>query len=181
MAWITLIVGGWLRFDFRGDLDQMDHLKSLPVSATALSAGQLLTPTLLMTLCHLIIVTTVLAAARRIDPILLYAAAVSLPFNALLFGIENVMFLLFPTRAAATPADFQGYGRQILLLFAKGAVLLTAAGISALAGLLVHRLTHSRPAAIATATLVLSAFALAVIPAVAWSFKRFDVSADIPG
>jgi len=134
-----------------------------------------------MTGCHLLIVASVLAAARRIDPILLYAAVLSLPFNALLFGVENVMFLLFPTRAAATPADFQGYGRQILLLFAKGAVLLAAAGLCALAGLLVHRLTHSRPATIATATVVLTAIALALIPAVAWSFKRFDVTTDIPG
>jgi len=181
MAWITLIVGAWLRFDFRGDLDQMDHLKSLPISATALSAGQLLTPTLLMTLCHLIIVITVLFAARRIDSMLIAAAAVSLPFNLLLFGIENVMFLLFPTRAAPTPGDFQGYGRQILLLFAKGIILLIAAGISALAGFLVHHLTHSRPAAIATATVVLSGLAISLIPAVAWSFKRFDVSTDIPG
>src|SRR5207249_784105 len=84
MAWITLIVGAWLRFDFRGDLDQMDHLKSLPISAAALSAGQLLTPTLLMTLCHLVIVTTVLAAARRTDSILIAAAVLSLPFNLLL-------------------------------------------------------------------------------------------------
>ena len=181
MAWITLIVGGWLRFDFRGDLDQIDHLKSLPISATALSAGQVLTPTLLMTLCHFVIVATVCAVARRIDPILVYAAVLSLPFNALLFGVENVMFLLFPTRAAATPADFQGYGRQILLLFAKGAVILIAAGLSALVGFIVHHITHSRPATIAAATVVLSVIAVALLPVIAWSFKRFDVTSDVPG
>jgi len=103
-------VGAWLRFDFRGDLDQIDHLKSLPVSGAAVSVGQLVTPTLLMSLCHLAIVGSVLGVMRRSDPVLLTAAVLCVPFNALLFGVENFIFLLFPTRAAMTPGDFQGYG-----------------------------------------------------------------------
>jgi hypothetical protein len=180
MAWMTLIVGAWLRFDFRGDLDQMDHLKSLPASGAAVSLGQLVTPTLLMTACHLAIVGSVLAVSRRMDLVLVSAAALCLPFNALLFGIENFIFLLFPTRAAATPGDFQGYGRQILVFFAKGALLLVTAGIAAAAGFVTYRLSHSWPATVGTAGAVLLAAAVGTVPAVAWAFARFDVAGDLP-
>jgi hypothetical protein len=155
-------------------------LKSWPVSAVALAAGQLITPILLMTLCHLAIVASVMAVSRKADIVLISAAILCLPFNALLFGVENVMFLLFPTRTAATPADFQGYGRQILLLFAKGAVLLTAGGLCAVTAVIVHRLSNSWSPAIAAATVILTAIAAAMLPLVAWAFNRFDVSRDLP-
>ena len=180
MAWMTLIVGAWLRFDFRGDLDLIDHLKSLPVSAQALSIGQLLTPTLMMTACHLVIVASVAVAARRLDLLLVSAALLSLPFNALLFGVENFMFLLFPTRAAANPADFQGYGRQILMLFAKGGIVVIAGGLAGGAGLIAHVLGASLPTAVIVAAIVLTALAAGTVPVVAWAFGRFDVSGDVP-
>jgi hypothetical protein len=180
MAWITLIVGAWLRFDFRGDLDQLDYLKSLPVAPWAMAAGQLVTPTLLMTACHLAIVASVAAAAGRPDRTLLFAAAVCLPFNAMLFAIENLIFLLFPSRAAANPADFQGYGRQILLLFAKAVLTLLAVGVAAAVAMIVHVVTQSWPATAATAGLTLTAIALALLPAVGWAYRRFDVAGDVP-
>ncbi|HEY7117258.1 MAG TPA: putative ABC exporter domain-containing protein [Tepidisphaeraceae bacterium] len=180
MAWITLIVSGWLRFDFRGDLDNLDYLKSLPITPWAVAAGQLITPTALMTACHLLIVGTVLAAVRHLDVILLFAVVVCLPFNAMMFAIENLVFLLFPTRAAANPADFQGYGRQILLLFAKGVLILIAGALAAGFALVVHVTTSSWPAAAITAGIVLSAVAVALVPLVGWAYARFDVTGDMP-
>ncbi|MDB5320642.1 MAG: putative rane protein [Phycisphaerales bacterium] len=180
MLWITFIVGAWLRFDFRGDLDQIDHLKSLPVSGAAVSVGQLVTPTLLMSLCHLAIVGSVLGVMRRADPVLLTAAVLCVPFNALLFGVENFIFLLFPTRAAATPGDFQGYGRQILVFFAKGALLLVVGGVVGLAGFIVFKVSGSLVGAVGVAAGLLSGAAVAMVPAVAWAYGRFDVAGDVP-
>lgn len=180
VAWMTLFVVGWLRFDFRGDLDQMDHLKSLPIRPWAVAAGQITTPTLLMTACHGLIVASVMVVSRRVDGFLVAALVLSVPFNTLLFGLENFIFLLFPTRAAATPGDFQGYGRQILVFFVKGILILIAAGVAATAGYTVHLVTGSWLATIATAGLVITVAALATIPAVAWAFGRFDVAADVP-
>jgi len=180
MAWITLIVGAWLRFDFRGDLDQLDYLKSLPIRPWAMAAGQVVTPTLLMTACHLAIVAGVVAVAGRADRILIFAAVVCLPFNAMLFAIENLIFLVFPTRAAANPADFQGYGRQILLLFAKGVLTLMAAALTAAVAMLVHVATSSWPATAATAGLTLTVIAASLLPAVGWAFARFDIAGDTP-
>jgi hypothetical protein len=181
MAWMTLIVGSWIRFDFRGDLDQMDHLKSLPASGWAISAGQLVTPAVLMTLCHALVVASVMAATRRWDPVLAFAAVVSAPFNAMMFAVENLIFLVFPTRGAQNPTDFQGYGRQLLILFAKGIILLIACGIAALVAYVGHQLTGSWTASAVTAAFVLTAEAVALVPAVAWAYGRFDVSRDMPG
>lgn len=179
-AFSTLIVGALLRFDFRGDLDLMDHLKSLPVSASAVSIGQLITPVLMMSACHLMIVGSVALAMRKMDILLASAAVLSLPFNVLLFGVENAMFLLFPTRAAANPADFQGYGRQILMLFVKGGVILVAALIAGGGSAAAHALGAPAPIAVAIAAILLSGLAFATIPIVAWAFKRFDVAGDVP-
>jgi hypothetical protein len=94
--------------------------------------------------------------------------------------VENFIFLLFPTRAAATPADFQGYGRQILVFFAKGLLILIAGGLAVTAGFAAHLLTHSLAAAVATGGVVVTLAAAGTIPAVAWAFGRFDVATDVP-
>jgi len=180
MIWMTLVVGAWLRFDFRGDLDQIDHLKSLPVSSWGVAAGQVLTPTLLMTLCHLIVVGSVMGMTRHLDGVLIAAAALCLPFNALLFGVENFIFLLFPTRTVASPADFQGYGRQILVFFAKGLLLLLAAGVAAAVAALLHFAGLSWPIAIAAGGVTLCGTAVGAWAGVAWAFARFDVAGDVP-
>jgi hypothetical protein len=180
ITWMTLIVGAWLRFDFRGDLDLIDHLKSLPISAAAVSVGQLITPTLMMTACHLVIVGSVAVAAHRMEPVVLAVVVLSLPFNLLMFGVENFMFLLFPTRAAANPADFQGWGRQILMIFAKGGIVLVAGALAGIAALIVNTLTHSRAGALAAAAVVLTGLAIGAVPIVGWAFKRFDVAGDVP-
>jgi hypothetical protein len=180
VAWMTLFVVGWLRFDFRADLDLMDHLKSLPLRPWAVAAGQIATPALLMTACHGLIVLGIVAVSRRFDGFFVAAVALSLPFNVLLFGVENLIFLLFPTRAAATPADFQGYGRQLLVFFAKGVLILIAGGLAATAGYAVYLVSGSRPAAVAAGGVVLSVIAVATIPAVGWAYERFDVATDVP-
>lgn len=174
MAWLTLIVSGWLKFDFRGDLDQMDEVKALPVAPAAIAAGQIVTPAVLMTLCHLLILASVFIVARREEPLLVLAGALSLPFNALLFAIENLIFLYFPSRQAASPADFQGYGRQILMLMVKMGLLLVAAGIVGLFALIAHVLTHSLLVSGAVSLVVLTGIVVAMIPWLAHAFRRFD-------
>jgi hypothetical protein len=180
MAWLTLILANWMRFDFRGDLDQIDHLKALPVSSVALAAGQITTPTMLMTMCHLLVVAGVCLATRRVGFEMVLVACLALPFNALLFGIENWIFLIFPSRAATNPGDVQGYGRQVLILLAKGAIVLLAGGIAGGLAAAVQALTDSKVASGAAAVIALSVLALAVVPLVAYAFRRFDVAADVP-
>ncbi len=46
---LTLLLTRMVAFDFRGDLDSMDWLKSLPLRPISITLGQLATPVLLLT------------------------------------------------------------------------------------------------------------------------------------
>jgi len=53
--------------------------------------------------------------------------------NFLVFGVENLLFLWFPTRLVpSTPGDFQLMGRHILLMMAKMLVLMAALMLAAI-------------------------------------------------
>src|SRR6478609_9425029 len=111
--------------------------------------------------------TMVPSPPKRLVPPMTTAA---MPFNALLFGVENCIFLLAPTRAAATPGDFQGYGRQILVFFVKGPIILAVGSVAGVAAFIVHRVSGSMIGAVGAAAAVLVMAALAMVPAVAWAF-----------
>src|SRR5205814_7679914 len=52
LFWLTFMVANALRFDFRGDVDQIDTLKALPIRPTAVVIAQLVAPVLVLSLCQ---------------------------------------------------------------------------------------------------------------------------------
>jgi hypothetical protein len=180
---MTLFLTPLIAFDFRGDLDRMDVLKTLPIAPTALVIGQLLTPTLL--LCLVQWVGLVILAATLDQDIVLQAAAGALlivPFNFLLIGLDNLLFLFFPARALTpTPGDFQVMGRLTLSYLVKMILVGLAVGIATLVAVLIyHLLGRSLTAALVGAWFVLVGFDAGVIPLIVLGFRRFDVARDTP-
>lgn len=179
---MTLVVPALLPFDFRGDVDRMDLLKTLPLPAWRLVVGQLLTPVAAVTLVQALVVALMLAVWGRPWPWLLAGCAFLLPVNFLLFGIENLLFLWFPTRlVATTPGDFQLLGRQVLLWLAKFTglgLLLALALVAGLGGYVVA--ADSLATGVAAAWLACVGLCTALVPLVAWAFRRFDVTRDTP-
>lgn len=177
-----LLLPSLLTFDFRGDLDRMDVLKSLPVPAAGLVVGQLLTPVVLASA----LLVAALAILGHWLPIPLQwlgiTAAFALPANFLLFAVENLLFLLFPARfVPGNPADFQILGRRILVFWAKFLILGAAIGLAVLPALLTLLLWSGHwPAALATAWLVLAAEGVGFVPLLVLAFRRFDVARDTP-
>jgi hypothetical protein len=126
-----------LRFDFRRDLDRLALLKGLPIRPAAAAIGQTLAPVLLATAFQTGILTFA-AAARSLPP---YYAAVAMlvmvPLNVLVFGLDNLIYLLYPHRLQQegleiflrTMLTFTGKG----LLFAVGLVAMSAWGFAAAA------------------------------------------------
>lgn len=179
--WCTFILAPMLRFDFRGELDNMDWLKSLPVGSVALAAGELLAPVLMMTVLQSLVFLGSGIIAGRLDWVLLAGVALALPLNTILFALENAMFLLFPMRFATSAGDLQGFGRQMLLLLGKTLVLILVGGICAGVGLGAYFLFgRSVAAAVVAGGLTLIVLAAATLPLVAWCFRRFDPSRDVP-
>ncbi len=183
--WLTVFMTSLLPFDFRGDIDRLAFLKTLPLPPWRLAIGQILTPVLLMTLLQLVGLSVVAwnaAANELLAPVCLISAAYAPPINFLLFALDNLLFLLFPTRLmAASPGDFQSLGRNVLFMAAKMIVLGVVLGLALLTATLASLVVGAswRLAAL-TAWPVVGVAAAATVPLVAWAFTLFDVGRDTP-
>ncbi len=199
IVWLTVFLTQLVPFDFRGDVDRIAALKSLPLAAWRLTLGQLLAPVLIVTAVQWSALAAVAYVAPQEGAALVAIAAFAPPFNLLLFALENLLFLRFPSRVAASaPGDFQAVGRNLLLMLAKLVALSVVATAAATVGALGWLLTRSvlsaagpgvRPGAsepvayaagAAAAWLVVLLCGLAFVPLVAWAFNAFDVGRDTP-
>ena len=187
MLGMTTFLSPLIAFDFRSEVDRLDLWKSLPIAPTRLAAGQLVVPAGLVTLMEGVIIAVVLVLSRRPAPLLLLIPAFALPFNFLLFGMENLLFLWFPFRMTrAATGDLQGMGRQMVFMMLKLvclAVIVGAVGVVIVLGYYVpvwlNWWDHWAPA-LAAGWLVLTGFAVLLIPFLADALLRFDVSRDTP-
>jgi hypothetical protein len=170
-----------MAFDFRGDLDRMDLLKSLPISAWRLAIGQLLAPVLLLSMIQLGALACIQGLWGEMEAIIPYVVLAAWPGDFLAFAVDNLMFLWFPSRqTVATPGDFQLMGRQLVMLLAKFLVLGVPAVVAGVAGGLVLHLSGQHWLAAAVVALVLTGFAVPLVPVLAAAFRNFDVSRDMP-
>lgn len=178
---LTLVFTFMMRFDFRGDLDQMDLLKTLPTHPLAVAAGQLLIPTFLATAVQGGLIIGLAFTVAETRNVLFACAALTLPLNLFLFGLENLMFLLFPSRSVAfNPGDLQGFGHQVVLFAVKLFFLGIATSAALVPGIVVGTASGSLLAGASLAWTILIIEALLLWPLVAWAFARFDPSLEKP-
>ncbi len=181
ILWLTIFLTALAPFDFRGDVDRIAVLKTLPVPAWRLAVGQLLTPVLLFTLMQCGVLAAVGWNTPHRREVVLACAAYTLPFNFLLFALENLLFLLFPTRlAAATPGDFQTMGRNVLFLLGKVLALGVVATAAAVVGTVAAFATGSVWVGVVAAWPVVAVSGAALVPFLALAFQAFDVGRDTP-
>lgn len=175
-------LGVFLQYDFRGDLDHLSCLKMLPFASIAVAAGELAAPVLVTTGVQFILLGVLAALADASWDRLLLAGAFAAPVNVLLYGVQNLLFLLFPARMApASVADLQHFGRLMVLWALQGMALLACAGLAGLTGLLGSWLAGwSWPAGLAGAWAALIVEGGAVLGALAWVYGHFDVSQLTP-
>jgi hypothetical protein len=197
---MTVLLTPLLPFDFRGDIDRMALLKTLPLRPVWIALGQMLTPVLLATALQwlLLVVIGVLAGWRHYEltDVVLDAdtfrehGAIAWvacffyapPINFLVFGLENLIFLLFPTRTmAASPGDFQAMGRNIVYTLAKLFVLAVVGfGVVVCGGLTYFLTGQSFAAAVAAGWPVVFVAGAGMVPLVGLAFCWYDVGRDTP-
>ena len=168
-----------LVFDFRSDLDIMENFKALPLRPWKLGAGQLVVPVLLTSLVELVLLASVavfLDGTARVICIGMMPFLV--PFNLLLYGLENLLFLLFPTPLVPVGrVDFDFLGRTMVEFMIKTMLLVGACALAVSAGMRVLAVTErSWPAFAGVAWLSLVLMALLMLPLLSWAFARFDIS-----
>lgn len=172
-----------LTFDFRGDLDHFDRLKSLPLSPIIVTLGELASPVALASIAHLLLLGgTTWMAPSSARPFLL-ALIPSIPaVNLLHYGLENLIFLLFPSRVLPVGrVDFEFFGRMFLETGLKLFCLTICLTLAVVLAMIVYLgADQGLIAASAVAAFsLLSAAALTTLMA-AWAFRRFDVSRSPP-
>jgi hypothetical protein len=179
-AWSSIFLTALVPFDFRGDIDRIGLLKTLPIVTWRLVIGQLLTPVILLSLMQWLALAAALAVVGNEVEVLALTCFVP-PFNFVLVAIENLLFLLFPVRLmAATPGDFQSLGRNVLLSLGKVIGLGLVGLAAALVGLVVWFVTGETWLGVAAAWPVVLAAGVALTPLVGLAFTWFDVGRDTP-
>ncbi len=97
IAYMTFIFAMQLPWAFRGDIDHIDVLKSLPVAPLALAAGELAGGVLVLAAIQFVVLAALLVANG--DPaMIMTAAAFLVPFDVMMLGVSNVLFLIYPVR-----------------------------------------------------------------------------------
>jgi hypothetical protein len=185
LAGMTLYGAGifsqFVAFDFRGDVERMEELKAMPVRAVPLVIGQLLTPVLIFIVPAWVgfAVASTSGGARPVDYALMVILA---PLSALFIEVDNLLFLLFPTRSSQmNTADFASMGRQVLLILSKLLLGGVTIALAWLLGWLVHSVVGAGLlAGYLVALLVVTLAAASLVPFLALAFERYDVASDTP-
>ena len=176
------------KFDFRRDVDRLGVLKSLPISPTAVTLGQLAVPVTLCTLFQLLVLLVAMAVRPFHPGLLLAAVAILIPTNCLIFSLENLIFLLYPYRL-----NQEGLGvffRSILTFTGKGILFAVGLAVALLWGFAAqHAVTFFLPGSgnamrgfIFTAGLglLITACAAGTTAMLINVYRRFDPSQDTP-
>lgn len=180
MAYLSLLMSFNSPMGFRADVDQMEFLKALPITSTAIAAGEVLCVTLLLGAVQVTLLAIV-AVITGSYVLLGWAIAFAIPFNALIFGLDSLVFLLYPARATpSTPGDIQSFGRFMVQSFIKMAVFFLLILPAALLGVLGWYFSGSLHAIPTVILLAVAVTDVLLVLGVAWAFRRFDISTDMP-
>ena len=116
-----------LRFDFRRDLARLATFKSMPIAPAAAAVGQTLTPVLIATLFQCGVLAFAIIARSLPFNYLLTTMLVMIPLNALVFSLDNLIYLLYPYRMQQEGLEI--FLRTMLTFTGKG--LLFGIGLGA--------------------------------------------------
>lgn len=169
-----------LTFDFRGDFERMEGLKTLPLRPSRIVLGQLATPWILLTGGQFFGLALLMGGAKIVlTP--LWVAALFLPFvNLLMLEIDNLIFLLFPSRPAVhTPGDVQVMGKIMVMMMFKFLVLGVSLGLAALVAVGSYFLI-GMIGALVVGWIILALAVVGFLPLMAMAFERFDVASETP-
>ncbi|MBN1422322.1 MAG: hypothetical protein JXP34_26340 [Planctomycetes bacterium] len=176
----SLVLPQWVPFDFRGDAGRMEMIKTLPVPGFVMALGQVLIPSLVVTV--VLVAGCGCAAAFGTGP----ARAIALagiafaPVVALfLLSFDNGLFLLYPSGTRMAPGDVVAFARQMIAALLKLLGLGATGGLAFGAALLARALAGgSLLAGAAAAWLVCAAAAAGGLAVCAWAFRRYDISRE---
>ena len=181
-VFIAFILPRSLLCDFRGEFGSMEPYKTLPIAPWRICAGQLVVPVLLASAIELVMIfSTLLFFEGAAQVVLIALMAFTVPSNLLLYGVENLVFLLFPTRLLPVGrVDFEFLGRTLVDFILKTIIIVTAVVAAGAAGFAALDATGQSYLWFAiTSWLVLTVIGSLTVPLLGIAFRRFKVSQTI--
>jgi len=167
-----------LQFDFRGDIERIDFLKTLPFSPGAIAVGELIVPIVAATIIEWGLVLGVGALWTDWTTILIVCAWVPTA-NLIVFAVENLVFLYFPRRQESKGTTFQASGRQMVVNFIKVFAMGVAAGVTAGFGMIAWLVFGgSMTAGLVAAWCGSATLGAILVPQVARAFRVLDPSLE---
>jgi hypothetical protein len=178
MVYMTFLFSAQVPLGFRGDFDRMELLKSLPIRPLAMACGQTVVVAVLLTLVQCVIFGATAVIVPSAAGELLVAGLFALPCNWLLFGTDNLLFLLYPSPLVASGSEgFFMMGRTVLFMLVKFLVLGACGVVASIPAGIVYFLTGSIPPACVAAWLTLFLPISGILLIMAWALGRYDVGA----
>ena len=168
--------------DFRRDLDHLEGLKTLPIPASAIAAGELLTPVVVSTATLWIYLAGLMLCFYGPRWDLWLTAGLALSYHVFSAAFTNLAFLLYPVRPHGPHAKgLVQVGRELLLFSAQATLFVLAMALAFGAGAGVY-FGCGKSVVLFWLTVwgALTAMSLALIPALGRAFERFDASRDMP-
>lgn len=171
MAYMSLLIC----LSIQNEIERVGFLKSLPLRAVSVVLGELLGFVVLMSVIQSLFIVILAGCFPDAALWLCCGASLTLPLNFLLFGIDKLVFFIYPTRMAkGAPGDFQAAGKQMIFLMMKMLMLGAAMLIVGLASLPGALLFHSPVIATVSAALVLLIECVVLVPLLIAAYDRFD-------
>ncbi|MFN8855057.1 MAG: putative ABC exporter domain-containing protein [Planctomycetaceae bacterium] len=178
LSMMVFLLPQMLQYDFRGDIERMDVLKSLPISPWGVVFGQLVAPVVLSSLLTYALLVGLWLAGLLPTPYFLAGCVLTPAANLFLFSSENLMFLLFPySPSSGGVGDVHTIGRNMLLAIGKMAALILGLGIASALGWLAWFVTGQEMLAFTLGTLgALIILCSLLIPLIVLVYDRLDVT-----
>ena len=124
---LSFLISGFMPMGLRTDLEHIDALKSLPVSAGAIVSGSIASAVLYPTLIQWLIVGLLCAIMGEWPLVATLSVCFVLPLNLLLVAADSVLVLLYPSTRHVAMGDFLAGVRMMLVYTIKYLFLLVAA------------------------------------------------------
>lgn len=174
LAYLSFLMSLQAPVAFRADVDHIDSLKALPVRSTAIAVGELAGVVILLSGLQITVLALGWAILRVTDIAWMAAILLVVPYNGLIFGVSNLVFLIYPLRVTNPPTvSLQSMSRAMVFSLLQMLVILVCLAIVAAASGLCFLATFSWPAALAAGGVVLVTVDLVLVRLVAWAFHGF--------
>lgn len=171
MAYLTFLIS----MSIQNDIERVSFLKSLPIGTTSIVLGDLIGFPILLALIQSLFIVVEACFFSTAAYWLLCALMLTLPYNMLVFGIDKLVFYVYPTRLAkGAPGDFQAAGKQMMFVMLKMIMFMVAVMAVAVVAVPVGLISQSPLLAVAAAWFMMMAECVILVPLLNLAFRRFD-------